>query len=173
MRRREARLDRDMAALLAARAFVEIRRLAADALGSHNDSHDEVLDRIRFLADLCHNMPGVARSPFWQPSRWGVSGDSDDRAMAERPLSWTWNTASPRGQAWMLDHIEEDGRAWSPPPPLPEPRKDPLPMTLWQRTGLLLGRWPVRAPLGHKPLPAEANFLKALEAPGPSATGRR
>lgn len=162
MRRREAKLDRDMAALLAARAFVEIRSLAREALRSNDSSHDEVLDRIRFLADVCHNMPGVARPPFWQPSRWGGSGTSD-RAMAERPLSWTWNTSSPKGQAWMLSHIEEERRAWNPPPPLPEPRKDPLPMTLWQRIGLLLRRWPVRAPLGRKPLPAEANILKALD----------
>ncbi|MES9538349.1 hypothetical protein [Actinomadura sp. NPDC000600] len=36
-------------------------------------------------------------------------------------------------------------------------------MTLRQRAGVLLGRWPVRAPAGREPLPAEAHVLKALD----------
>ncbi|WP_330300396.1 hypothetical protein [Streptomyces sp. NBC_00503] len=37
-------------------------------------------------------------------------------------------------------------------------------MTPRQRAGFLLGRWPVKTPVGRQPLPGEANFLKALDA---------
>lgn len=57
MSRRDARRDRDVAALLSARAFVEIRYLAGQARRNPEDhSPEEVLDRIRFLANLCHKM---------------------------------------------------------------------------------------------------------------------
>lgn len=36
-------------------------------------------------------------------------------------------------------------------------------MTLQQRVSLLLRRWPVKAPAGRRPLPPEANVLKALD----------
>ncbi|GAA2078433.1 hypothetical protein [Actinomadura alba] len=88
MRRRDARLDRDVAALLAARAFAEIRYLAGDVRRMSEDSSpDQDLDRIRFLADLCHNMPGIARPRPWRPSRKGASGSSLQKAMAKRPMS--------------------------------------------------------------------------------------
>jgi hypothetical protein len=164
MSRRDARLDRDIAALLAARAFTEIRYLAGDARRTSEDtSAEEDLDRIRFLADLCHNMPGIARPRPWRPSRRGTSGSSLQQAMAKRPMGWTWHTTGPEGRAWMLRHIEQDGRRWTPPPPLPARRKGPSSMTLRQRSGILLGRWPVRAPAGRQPLPAEAHVLKALD----------
>lgn len=164
MSRRDARLDRDIAALLAARAFTEIRYLAADLQRRSQDSSpDEDLDRIRFLADLCHNMPGIARPQPWKPSRRGTSGSSREQAMAKRPMSWTWNTTGAEGRAWMLRHIEQSGSRWTPPPPLPIHGRGPSPMTLRQRAGLLLRRWPVKAPAGHQPLPAEAAVLKALD----------
>jgi hypothetical protein len=164
MRRSNARLDRDVAALLAARAFTEIRYLAGEVRRRSQDSaRDEDLDRIRFLADLCHDMPGIARPRPWRPSRRGTSGSSLQQAMAKRPMSWIWNTTDPHGRAWMLSHIEQQGRTWTPPPPLPVHRKDPSPMTLRQRAGVLLGRWPVRTPAGHRPLPAEAHILKVLD----------
>ncbi|MFI6597175.1 hypothetical protein ACIBHX_13015 [Nonomuraea sp. NPDC050536] len=83
--------------------------------------------------------------------------------MAKRPMSWTWNTTGTEGRAWILRHIEQEGRAWTPPPPLPAYRKGLSPMTVRQRAGVLLGRWPVRAPAGRQPLPAEAQVLKALD----------
>ncbi|GAA0969676.1 hypothetical protein [Actinocorallia libanotica] len=163
MSRRQARLDRDVAALLAAHAFTEIRYLAGDVRRRSTDSSpDEDLERIRFLADLCHNLPGIARPRPWRPSRRGTAGSSLEQAIAERPLSWTWHTTGPEGHTWMLRHIEQAGRNWTPPPPLPAHRKDPSPLTLRQRVGILLGRWPVRAPAGHQPLPAQAHVLKAL-----------
>jgi hypothetical protein len=126
MRRREARLDRSVAALLAAEAFTEIRYLAGDVRRMSEDSSpDEDLDRIRFLADLCHNMPGIAQPRRRQPSRRGASPTSFEQAMAKRPMGWIWNTSGPDGRAWMLGHIEQEVRAWTPPPPLPSYRKGP------------------------------------------------
>jgi hypothetical protein len=125
VRRRDVRLDRDIAALLAARAFMEIRYLAGDVRRRSQDNcADEDLERIRFLADVCHNLPGIARPRQWRPSRTGTSRSSLQQAMARRPMGWTWHTTGPEGRAWMLRHIEQDGRRWTPPPPLPVPRKD-------------------------------------------------
>ncbi|MHC0432556.1 hypothetical protein ACX6XY_20605 [Streptomyces sp. O3] len=74
MRSQEAELDRDVAALLAARAFTEIRHPAGGAQHvAHDNSPDEALDRIRFLANLSHNLPGVARPRPRKPSRRGKS----------------------------------------------------------------------------------------------------
>ncbi|MFC7221062.1 hypothetical protein ACFQLX_23310 [Streptomyces polyrhachis] len=164
MKSQEAELDRDIAALLAARAFTEIRHLTGDAQRVGQDSSpDETLDRIRFLADLGHNLPGVARPRPRKPSRRGKPPRSFDQAINERPMSWVWNTAGPEARAWMLRHIEQAGRTWTQPPPLPAPRKDPSPMTPQQRGSLLLRRWPVKTPAGRQPLPPEANVLKALD----------
>jgi hypothetical protein len=164
MSRRETELDQDIAALLAARAFTEIRHLAGTAQRAAQDnSYDEVLDRIRFLADLSHNLPGIARPRPNMPSRRGRPIGSFDQAMAERPMSWVWNAAGPEARAWMLCHIEQAGRSWTPPPPLPHARKGSSPMTPRQRLGVLLRQWPVKAPAGRRPLPAEANVLKALD----------
>ncbi|MET9613763.1 hypothetical protein [Kitasatospora indigofera] len=123
MRRREAEQDRDVAALLAARALVEIRRLAGSPRRA-DESPEEVLGRVRALADLGHNLPGIARPPRGGPARRGLPLDGFDRAMDERPMSWVWNTAGPEGRAWMLEHIGQEGRAWTPPPPLPQSRVD-------------------------------------------------
>ncbi|MFE2911204.1 hypothetical protein ACFXI0_06960 [Kitasatospora indigofera] len=164
MKRREAEQDRDVAALLAAGVLVEIRSLAGSpGRAAQDESPEEVLGRIRALADLGHNLPGVARPPRGGPVRRGLPLDGFDRAMDERPMSWAWNTAGPEGRAWMLEHIQREGRTWTPPPPLPEPRVDPSPMRPWQWVGLLLGRWPVRTPFGRRPLPADANVLKVLD----------
>ncbi|MFC8722250.1 hypothetical protein [Kitasatospora sp. NPDC057198] len=162
-RRRASRLDRDVAALLAARALVEIRHLARRERSGAGDGTEEALEHIAFLADLAHNLPGVARPRRYAPSRPGASPRSRERAMDARPMSWVWNTAGPRGRAWILRCLEEEGRNWTPPPPLPEYRRGPSPMTPRQRVGLLLGRWPVRTPPGCRPLPAAANVLKVLD----------
>ncbi|TDC55567.1 hypothetical protein E1281_11935 [Actinomadura sp. KC345] len=154
-----------MAALLAARAFLEIRYLAGDARRVSEDrSPEDDLERIRFLADVCHNMPGIAQPRPWRPSRRGAPGSSVQQAMAKRPMGWAWHTAGPEKRAWMLRHIENAGLQWTPPPPLPARRKGPSPMTLRQRAGVLLGRWPVRPPAGHLSLPPEAHVLKALDS---------
>ncbi|MDG4827441.1 hypothetical protein O7635_36830 [Asanoa sp. WMMD1127] len=164
MSRRDAERDRYVAALLAARAFIEIRFLARSAKQTPEaQPDDDVLERIRWLADLCHNLPGIARPRPWRPSRTGAPLSSRDRAMRNRPMSWAWNTTSPEGQAWMLRHIEQAGLRWTPPPPLPVHRRRSPSLTLRQETGAFLGRWPVKAPAGEQPLPPEANVLKALD----------
>ncbi|MCP2329465.1 hypothetical protein HDA40_007972 [Hamadaea flava] len=165
MRRRDVERDRHVAALLAARAFTEIRYLAFSARQAHEDQPtDDVLERIRFLADLCHNLPGITRPRRWWLSRRGAPLSRREQAMNDRPMSWTWNTASPEGQAWMLRHIEQDGLRWRPPPPLPVYHRRSPSLTLRQETGALLGGWPVKAPAGVQPLPPEANVLKALDS---------
>ncbi len=164
MSRRDARRDRDVAALLSAMAFTEIRFLAGHVRRSPEEhSANEDLDRIRFLANLAHNLPAATRPRRWRPSREGAPASSFHQAMAKRPMSWTWNTAGPDGRAWMLRHIEQNGRSWTPPPPLPANRQSPRPMTLQQRADVLLGRWPVQAPAGRQQLPAEAHVLKDLD----------
>ncbi|GLW99961.1 hypothetical protein [Microtetraspora sp. NBRC 16547] len=86
MKSQKAELDRDIAALLAAMAFTEIRHLAGGAQRvAQSNSPEEALDRIRFLANLSHNLPGVARPRPRKPSRRGKSLGSFDQAMA---ASW-------------------------------------------------------------------------------------
>lgn len=82
--------------------------------------------------------------------------------MAKRPMSWTWHTTGPQGRAWMLRHIEQAGIRWTPPPPLPVPRKGPSPMTLRRWAAIVVRRWPVKPPAGSQQLPAKATVLKAL-----------
>lgn len=165
MSRRDVERDRYVAALLAARAFIEIRYLAWNAQQPPEDQPtDDVLEHIRFLADLCHNLPAITRPRQWRPSRRAAPLSRREQAMNDRPMSWTWNTASPEGQAWMLLHIEQDGLRWTPPPLLPVHRRRSPSLTLRQETGALLGRWPVKPPAGERPLPPEANVLKALDS---------
>ncbi|GHJ47028.1 hypothetical protein Cs7R123_43700 [Catellatospora sp. TT07R-123] len=165
MSRSEARLDRRVAALLAARAFVEIRALAGSAhRASQTSSPAEDLERIRFLANLCHNLPGITQPSRWRPSRTGSAPSSREQAMARRPMGWTWHTAGPEGRAWMLSHIRQYHPTWTPPPALPTARAEALPLTLGQRLGVLLRRWPVQTPAGREPLPAQSQVLKALDS---------
>ncbi len=77
-------------------------------------------------------------------------------------MSWTWETAGPKGHAWMVDRLEALGVRWTPPPPFPTPRKGVPALTIRQRVGLL-GGWPVRPPVGRRPLPREGRILKALD----------
>ncbi|MER7672010.1 hypothetical protein ABTY61_26630 [Kitasatospora sp. NPDC096128] len=83
-------------------------------------------------------------------------------------MSWLWNTAGPEKRAWIVSHIEKIGLRWTPPSPLPIPRKGVPPLSARQRMGLLAG-WPVKAPAGRQPLPREARVLKALDTDAVSA----
>jgi hypothetical protein len=153
--------DRELAALLAASALVEIRHLAASAHQSPEENPPaDALERIRFLANVVHNMPLIATPPTRlrgkRPSR-------RQRAMEARPMSWTWHTCGHDGQAWITQHIEDAGRQWTPPPPLPTPRTGVPALSLCQRMGLLAG-WPVKTPPGRQPLPRHGQVLKALDS---------
>ncbi|BCJ75624.1 hypothetical protein CS0771_51680 [Catellatospora sp. IY07-71] len=164
MRHREAEQDREVAALLSAMAFMEIRHLAAEAKRLPADQPpDKILERIRTLADLCHNLPHATRPRRWLPSRRGTTPSTREQALTRRPMSWTWNTAGPQARAWMLSHIEARHPHWTPPPPIPQRRSTPPTLNLRQEAAALLGRWPVRAPAGEQPLPPTAHVLKALD----------
>lgn len=90
MRRRESELDRDIAALLAARAFIEIRHLARSARLESGDSSEDTLERIRFLANL-GPQPAGCRTPASlhavPPGRepWEL-GAGDGHTAADRSL---------------------------------------------------------------------------------------
>lgn len=155
--------DRRLAALLLARAFIEIRFLASPAqVAQNSDSFTDNLERIRFLANLCHNMPAIAHPPPMHLSRRYVVS-SRDRAIAERPMTGPWHTAGPAGQAWILQRIKDAGHRWTPPPPIPEYRRGAPSLTIRQKVGLLAG-WPVKTPPGRRPLPRQARILKAVDA---------
>lgn len=158
--------DRAVAGLLAYEALVEIRYLAGQARRQpEKSSPDKVLERIRFLAALTHNLPLVARPQGrWRPSHRAPTSRRE-RAMRDRPMSWTWNTSGASGQEWMLRHIARTGYRWTPPPSLPTPRKDHADWGVRQRIRLLAG-WPVRTPPGRQPLPRQARVLKALDRDG-------
>lgn len=155
--------DRRLAALLSARAFIEIRFIAGPAQAAREDNSPTAnLDHIRFLADLCHNMPTIANPPPIQPTRKNMIS-SRDRAIAERPMTGPWHTAGPEGQAWILQRIKDAGYRWTPPPPIPEYRKGAPSLSVREHVGLLLG-WPVKTPSGRQPLPKQASVLKAVDA---------
>ena len=155
--------DRELAALLAASALVEIRYLAGSAQRTPEDYPPaDALERIRFLADIVHNMPLIANPSTRRPAG-GKAPSRSERAMRARPMSWTWNTSEPDARAWITQHVEEVGRRWTPPPPLPIPRTGVPALTTRQRIALLAG-WPVKTPPGRLPLPSQAHVLKALDS---------
>src|SRR5688500_2995913 len=119
--------DRQAAAFLAARAFIEIRHLARRH--SQEPLPAEDVQRIWFLADLCHNLPGDTGPRARRPTRRNAPTSSRERARAERPMIWTWNTTGAEGRAWILKRLGEAGHRWTPPPPLPSPRKGSPPLT--------------------------------------------
>jgi hypothetical protein len=62
----------------------------------------------------------------------------------------------------MLRHIAAAGYRWTPPPPLPTPRKGVAEWGLRQRLRVLAG-WPVHTPPGRQRLPRQARVLKELD----------
>ncbi|GAJ83055.1 hypothetical protein NBRGN_060_01240 [Nocardia brasiliensis NBRC 14402] len=148
---------------MATRALVEIRYLAGAARRQEPDAvlADDV-ERIRFLANLCHNLPWVALPSKERPWRKNMPLRSYDQAIARRPMAYTWETASPEGRAWILHEVDQHYR-WTPPPPLPAPRVEPPHLSWWRWIGWP-GQWPVRPPDGHRALPRQARVLKALDA---------
>jgi hypothetical protein len=83
--------------------------------------------------------------------------------MLERPMSYTWNTADPKGRAWITARPDRADRPWTPPPPLPTTPTGP-PVLTWGQRLALPGRWPVQPPDGLPPLPQHAHVLKELES---------
>jgi hypothetical protein len=153
--------DRTVAGLLTHHALIEIRSAARKPGRQPGTPTTEVLERISFLSDLAHNLPLVARPQGkWRPSRL-THTSRRDRAMEARPMSWTWTTSGARGREWMLRHIADAGYRWTPPPPLPTPRKGAVEWNLPRRLRVLAG-WPARTPPGRQRLPRQARVLKEL-----------
>lgn len=142
--------DFEAAGIVVLKALIQIRFLAGTRPGWDRTS-DANLDRIRFLANMCDNMPTTPRL------RRTSKGQR-----ARRPMSWAWNTAGPEAQALILEWIEAEGCRWTPPPPIPSPRKGIARRSLRERATVLTG-WPVHAPRGCPPLPREAPHLKAID----------
>lgn len=154
--------DRRLAAYLSAMAFMEIRGLAGRARrGLGRMTPVEALERIRFLADLCDNMPLSPAPRRRRKARNGGRMSPRERAMRERPMSYVWAVSGPEKRAWIIGHIERAGWSWTPPPPLPATPKGPMGLSWWQRTGL--ARWPVTTRPGQVPLPREARRVKAVD----------
>jgi hypothetical protein len=154
--------DRTLAAYLTAMALLEIRALAGRA-GRAPEVADpaEALARIRFLADLCENMP---LGPPRRRSRTTGRTFGRDRSMRERPMSYVWQISGPEKRQWMEREIERAGFQWTPPPPLPVPQPGPVGLSLRERAGLT--GWPVKGSAGRSPLPREARVLKAVDGEG-------
>lgn len=142
--------DREAAALLATCALTEIRYLAWQCLSGEEQPGADYLERIHFLADLAHNLPELAHEV--------AAARSGDR----REMQWVWSTAGPDGQAWILSTIESSGCVWIPPPPPPPALKGIPDLPVWREAMAMTGRWPVRTPVGRRPLPQAARALKAV-----------
>jgi len=143
--------DFEAANIVVHRALIEIRFLAGNR-PSWDRASEANLDRIRFLANLCHNMPTTPRGRRTSAQRRG-----------RRPMSWAWNTSGPEAQSLILEWIEKDGVQWTPPPPIPPRRKGVPRRSLRQRATMLTG-WPVHPPKGRSRFPREGQRLKALDA---------
>ncbi|AZM47261.1 hypothetical protein DMB38_16970 [Streptomyces sp. WAC 06738] len=154
--------DRELAALLADEALMEMRSVARRArVSADGDAPAEAVVRLGEAADFCRDMLLVSRSSSRRPFRSTPS--RRQRAMAKRPMSYRWQTYGPERRAWILDHVERAGLRWTPPPPLPTPRKGPPTLGLRQRLAMLAG-WPVRTPPGRRRLPRRARVLKAVDS---------
>lgn len=99
-----------------ATAFIEIRYLARGPKGKEDPA--AALERIGWLADACHNLPGVAGS---RPPRWGETD----------AFIGPWKSSNPDQHAWMASVLKSAGldTAWlaaAPPwPPLVPPAERP------------------------------------------------
>jgi hypothetical protein len=144
--------DSEAAALMAERALVEIRYLAWRSISNGKLASIDQLGRIHFLADLAHNLPGIAHR-------------AAGRRSSRDAMRWVWSTAGQAGQTWMLDTIRDADCVWTPPPPSPPRSTRPASLSLWQRIRTIAGPWPVRTPIGRQPLPGAARAVKALNTP--------
>jgi hypothetical protein len=161
MRRRERRRQAaaDASLLLVQEALVAIRTMAylrqdLAAGDGQDEPPGDYHERIRLIADVCHNLPGYLRT-----SSPGTAAEG---------LQYVWDTASPAQRQWLRDTLAHHGLvitdlvvesgAPTPPPPRGGSR---LPVS--RQAAIMLGRWPVRTPRGEQPLPPAARVLKAVD----------
>ena len=88
------RRDRNRAEIaVLSRGFTDIRTIACKP-GTAGDP-TAALERIRMIADACHNLPGAARR-----RRRGPHPD---------PFAWAWQTASPDKREWLTEVFQSLG----------------------------------------------------------------
>jgi hypothetical protein len=75
------------------RGFTDIRSIAHKPEIAGDSA--AAFERIRMIADACHNLPGAAR-----PRRRGNGPD---------PLAWAWQTASPDQREWLVQVLQSLG----------------------------------------------------------------
>jgi len=94
-------------------AFIEIRYFARGPRGKEDPA--AALERIGWLADACHNLPGVAGR---RPPRWGEPD----------PFVGPWKSSNPDQHAWMAKALESAGldTAWLDAAPQWYPPVDPV-----------------------------------------------
>lgn len=150
--------DRTVARFLASEALREIRATASRGR-REPETRAAALERVWFLANLCDNLPLSDGPSFGGKPRHELT--RPEQAMADREMSYAWNIAGSEGREWYLSRIARLGVPWTPPPPLPTPRKGPPALTWRERRSLLAG-WPVLTPAGQTPLPRGSRMLKVV-----------
>jgi hypothetical protein len=131
-------------------AYLHDDLAAGDGEGEPSGAYHE---RIRMIADVCHNLPGYlrARSPG-KPAE-GLQRVWDTASETQR--SWLWRALG--HHARIIAHFVDESTAFA--PALPSvPRLPPS-----QQAAILSNRWPVRTPRFEQPLPAESRVLKAVD----------
>ncbi|WP_042416099.1 hypothetical protein [Streptacidiphilus anmyonensis] len=85
-------------------ALLEIRAMAGRRRPLKIWPDDDFVACIRWLADLCDNMPFTPRpQPWW------------DRKAPKRRFAYAWEVAGPLGQRWIVDTLAKNGMPWTPP----------------------------------------------------------
>ncbi|WP_159400355.1 hypothetical protein [Streptomyces sp. XY431] len=121
MRRRKRTLeDWEVGAQLRWYALLEIRAMSGRRKPIQNWPDDDYVACIRWLADLCDNIPFLPEpcKPWWS------------RARSERRFAYAWAIADERGRQWILSTVDKFGWNWTPPStssPVPLPQDEDCP----------------------------------------------
>jgi hypothetical protein len=85
-------------------AILEIRAMAGRRRPIGIWPDDDYVACIRWLANLCDNMPCTPRPrPWWR------------RKSTERRFAYAWDVAGPLGQRWIVETLASNGLTWTPP----------------------------------------------------------